>query len=148
MNTANLFFGLLTHGSVGDVGYDFLTSTIIAIPKGRNTKVTDSENYRGIALNSVLSRNIDLIVLHRYSDSLESCDLQFGIRRTDRPLGGAMCTMVVKEAISFITNSNSSVHCVFLDSSTAFDGIEYCKLFKLLMDRHIPPHIIRVLLNM
>ena len=59
-HTANLFSGLLTHGLVID---DFLTSTIMPIPKGINTNVTDSENYRGNALSSVLGRIFDLIVL-------------------------------------------------------------------------------------
>jgi len=141
-HTANLFSGLLTHGSVID---DFLTITIIPIPKGINTNVSNSENYRGIALSSVLGRTFDLIVLHRYSDSLESCDLQFGFKKNRTT---AMCTMIVKEAISLYTSSNSTVHCVFLDSSKAFDRVEYCKLFKLLMDRHVPPHVTRILLNM
>jgi hypothetical protein len=141
-HTANLFSGLLIHGSVID---DFLTSTIIPIPKGNNTNVTDSENYRGIALSSVLGRIFDLIVLNRYSDSLVSCDLQFGFKKNRST---AMCTMIVKEAISLYTSSNSTVHCVFLDSSKAFDRVEYCKLFKLLMDRHVPAHVTRILLNM
>jgi retron-type reverse transcriptase len=37
---------------------------------------------------------------------------------------------------------------VFLDASKAFDCVEYCKLFKLLPDRGMPSHVIRVLLNM
>jgi Reverse transcriptase (RNA-dependent DNA polymerase) len=83
---------------------------------------------------------LDLIVLHRYSDSLESCDLQFGFKRNRST---AMCTMIVKEAISLYTNSDSTVHCAFLDSSKAFD-----RIFRLLLNRHVPPHVIRLLLNM
>ena len=59
-----------------------------------------------------------------------------------------MCTMIVKEAVAHYINSNSDVHCVFLDSSKAFDRVEYCKLFKLLLARNIPPHVTRILLNM
>jgi hypothetical protein len=132
----------MTHGSVID---DLLISTIIPIPKGNSINLTDSDNYRGIALSAVLGRILDLIVLHRYRDSLESCDLQFGFKRNRST---AMCTMIVKEAISLYTNSNSTVHSVFLDSSKAFDRVEYCKLFKLLLNRHVPPHVIRLLLNM
>jgi len=59
-----------------------------------------------------------------------------------------MCSMIVKEVIAYYVNSDSNVHCVFLDLSKAFDKVEYCKLFNLLLNRHIPPHIIRVLLSM
>jgi len=64
-----LFSGLLTHGCVID---DFLLSTTVPIPKGRNVNLTDSENYRGITLSSVFGRVFDLVVLQRYSDKLDS----------------------------------------------------------------------------
>jgi Reverse transcriptase (RNA-dependent DNA polymerase)/Endonuclease/Exonuclease/phosphatase family len=141
IHTACLFSGLLTHGCVID---DFLLSTTVPIPKGRNVNLTDSENYRGITLSSVFGRIFDLIVLQRYSNKLDSCELQFGFKQNRST---SMCSMVAKEVISYYTSSNTSVHCVFLDSSKAFDKIHYGKLFKLLLDRHIPPCVIRVLLN-
>ena len=39
------------------------------------------------------------------------------------------------------------VFCTFLDATKAFDRIRYCKLFRLLSDRGIPPCIIRILLG-
>ena len=78
IHTACLFSGLLVHGSVID---DFLLSTTVPIPKGRNVHLTDSENYRGITLTSVLGRIFDSAVLHRYSDKLDSCELQFGFKQ-------------------------------------------------------------------
>ena len=38
--------------------------------------------------------------------------------------------------------------CTFLDASKAFDRLHYCKLFKLLVKRELPAHIIRVLINL
>jgi len=35
-----------------------------------------------------------------------------------------------------------------LDATKAFDRVEYCKLFRQLILRNIPPVIIRLLLNM
>ena len=61
----------MTHGSVID---DFLTSTIILIPKGNNTNVTDSETYRGIVFsvsNGVKQEAIVSPILHCvYLDTL------------------------------------------------------------------------------
>ena len=56
--------------------------------------------------------------------------------------------MILKEVISFYVNNNSQINCIFLDASKAFDRVEYGKLFQLLIDRNLPSHIIRLLLNM
>jgi len=46
-----------------------------------------------------------------------------------------------------ITN-NSFVYCSFLDTSKAFDRVHYCKLFRLLVKRVLPPCIVRILINL
>ena len=57
-----------------------------------------------------------------------------------------MRTVVLKETISYYVHQNSSVFCTFLDASKAFDRVNYCKLFRRLMERGLPPYIIRVLI--
>jgi hypothetical protein len=47
---AFLFSALLMHGAAPD---DFVHSTIVQIPKGRNTYLSDSANYRDISLSSI-----------------------------------------------------------------------------------------------
>ena len=59
-----------------------------------------------------------------------------------------MCTMVLKETISYYVNNQSSVFCTFLDASKAFDRVNYGKLFRLLIRRDLPPCIIRILINL
>jgi hypothetical protein len=60
-----------------------------------------------------------------------------------------MCTAVVKEVAAYYTQqANSNVFCTFLDAPKAFDKVHYCKLFSRLIERNVPPLIIRVLLNM
>jgi hypothetical protein len=56
--------------------------------------------------------------------------------------------MVLKETIAYYVQNQSPVFCTFLDASKAFDRINYCKLFKLLMKRKLPAYIIRVLANL
>ena len=48
-----------------------------------------------------------------------------------------MCSMLVKEAISYFVNNNSQVSCMFVDATKAFDKVEYSKLFELLLDRRL-----------
>jgi len=41
----------------------------------------------------------------------------------------------------------SSVFCVFLDATKAFDRVQYCSLFTKLLDRNIHPLFLRILFN-
>ena len=56
--------------------------------------------------------------------------------------------MVLKEAISYYINNGSSVFCILLDATKAFDRVEYVKLFKLLMVKDTQPVSLKLLLNM
>ena len=84
--------------------------------------MTNSNNYRGIALSSMFNKLFDLILLSRFYDKLCSCDLQFGFK-PKRSID--MCTMVLKESITYYVNNGNSVYCTFLDASKAFDRVEY-----------------------
>jgi len=89
---------------------------------------------------------LDLIILSRYADFLITSDLQFGFKAKRST---NMCTMVLKEAIDYYTsNSSSDVFCSLLDTTKAFDRVDYCKLFRSLMNRDLPPIVLRLLLNM
>lgn len=135
-----LFTGLISHGFIPEC---FLSSTIKPIPKGHGSSVTDSGNYRGIAISSVFAKILDNVILLRYQHLLDTNELQFGFKKHHST---HMCTMVLKETIAYYNNSNSSVFCTFLDATKAFDRINYCKLFQLLEERKLPPCILRILL--
>ena len=134
--------GILSHGCVPD---DLAVSTVIPIPKGHNLNLTDSANYRGISLSSMFGKIFDLIVLKRYADHLFTSELQFGFKAKRST---NMCSMVLKECISYYNSNNSTVYCTMLDATKAFDRVEYCKLFRQLITRQIPPAVVRLLMNM
>jgi len=48
---ALLFTAIVVHGTVPD---SFLYSSIVPIPKGKHGNVSDSSNFRGITLNSIM----------------------------------------------------------------------------------------------
>jgi len=57
--------------------------------------------------------------------------------------------MVLKETTrTRYVNNGSAAFTVFLDATEAFDRIEYCKLFQVLLSRKLPPVFIPLLLNM
>lgn len=136
-----LFSTMLMHGSVPD---PFLNSSIRPIPKGHNLSTCDSCNYRGIAIGSVFNKIFDNIILLKYRHLLSTSDLQFGFKKAHCT---QMCTMVLKETVSYYLSNNSNVFCTFLDATKAFDRLHYCKLFRLLISRSLPYCIVRILLN-
>ena len=44
-------------------------------------------------------------------------------------------------------NHSSSVFCVFLDATKAFDRVQYCSLFDKLLDRNVDPLFLRIMVN-
>ena len=53
-----LFKTMLTHSCVPS---GLLLSMVIPIPKNKNKSLSDSGNYRGIALSSILGKLFDII---------------------------------------------------------------------------------------
>ena len=125
--------GLLAHGSVLE---ELILCTVIY--------VTDSANYRGIALSSIYGKIFDLVILSRYADKFCTSKLPFGFKRKHST---NMYMMMLKESLFYYANNGGSVYCTFLDATTAFDRVDYFKLFKLLVDRMIPPVSVRHPLN-
>jgi hypothetical protein len=56
--------------------------------------------------------------------------------------------MVLKEAVACYVQHGSSVYCTMLDTTKAFDRVNYCKLFRLLVGRKITATWLRLLVNM
>ena len=59
-----------------------------------------------------------------------------------------MCTMVLKETLAYCTVDGGTAFCTLLDATKAFDRVNYCKLFRIFLDREIPPVYLRLLLNL
>ena len=53
---------MLYHGFVPN---GMMSGTIIPIPKNKLKSLNDSNNYRGIALNSILRKLFDNIIVHK-----------------------------------------------------------------------------------
>jgi len=48
-----------------------------------------------------------------------------------------MYSLVVKETIEYYNANRSTVYCTMLDATKAFGRVQYCKLFRKLMDRKL-----------
>ena len=59
-----------------------------------------------------------------------------------------MCTLILKETNEYYVHNSSTVFCTMLNATRAFDRVEYCRLFRLLIDRGLPLVVVRLLVNL
>ena len=139
---AVLFNIMIRHGHSP---YGMLVGTMVPLPKGRWKSKRDSENYRAITLSSLLGKLLDIIIIFKEGEKLETDNLQFGYKQG---VSTTMCTSILRETVSYYTTKGTSVYGLMLDATKAFDRVNYCKLFKILLFRDVNPLICRFLLNM
>ena len=76
------------------------------IPKVKHVSAVASDNIRGVALSSIYVKLFDNIVIHRYYEKLCTFELQFGFKRHSST---HMCTVVLKETITYYVHQNNNV---------------------------------------
>ena len=139
---ALLFNSMHIHGIAPD---DLLLGTMIPLIKNSRESKQSSDNYRALTIGTSLSKLLDIVMLNRQPDVLESSELQFGFKEK---LSTTMCTFMVLETIAYYKSKGNTVHIVLLDASKAFDRVNYIKLFDKLIARGMCPLTVRLLLNM
>ena len=132
---------MLVHGYMPD---DMLASVLVPIPKDPRASLTNSGNYRAIALYSSMGKIVDMLISDRYSNQLMTSNAQFAFKKCHST---SMCTTLVKEVVSYYNGRNTNVYACLLDATKAFDCVRYDKLFELLLKKDIPGTVIRLLLD-
>lgn len=118
---------------------------IIPIPKNCRKSLSDSNNYRGIALNSCLGKVMECVLLKCHRDQMATSDLQFGFKPKTST---TRCTFVLDEIIDYYHQNDSNVYSLLLDASKAFDCVNHIKLLRKLIDRDICPMAAKLILMM
>ena len=80
-----------------------LLSTMIPVPKDIQASKSDSNNYRAIAINSILGKIFDSIVMKEQYVSLITDDLQFGFKQNSSTI---ICTQPLIETIEYYNSNN------------------------------------------
>ena len=128
------------HGFLPD---SMLSVVLVPVIKDKCRKINDSDNYRPIALASVISKVVEKILLNRMSDLLTTTSNQFGFKSK---LGTDTCIYALKEIVENHRSLNGCMFMGFLDASKAFDRLKHSLLFEKLIDRNIPGYIIRIMM--
>jgi len=121
---------LLVHGFAIE---GMASCSLIPIHKGESVNVSDSSDCSGIASSSIFGKVFDLILLNFLQLPCTSVR-QFGSKRHHST---NTCTMVLKKSLAYYTVYGGNAFCALLDATKAFDRVNYCKLFCVLIERDI-----------
>ncbi len=136
-----LFSCMITHNYTPT---SYGISTIVPIHKGSNLKMSETKNYRAIALSSILSKVLDKCITIIQASCLRSDPLQFAYKAKSSTL---MCTSTIIEIINHYICGGGSIYMCMLDASKAFDRVDHYTLFKKLRVRNMCPMILRFLMQ-
>ena len=139
---ANIIRSFLIHGHVSKI---LLLATIVPLIKDKLGDREASENYRSIALSSVILKIFDWVILSLFSKLLGLDELQFSYQKY---CSTNMCTWLMIESINYYTRNNSNVYTCFMDMKKAFDMVKHSLLFRKLITRNVPPIFIRLIIVM
>ena len=90
-----LFNSMLIHGIAPA---ELLLGTMIPLIKESRASKQSSDNYRALTIGTGLSKLLDIIILNRQKDVLNTSDLQFGFKSKSST---TMCTFMVLETIEY-----------------------------------------------
>ena len=134
-----LFKGFLIHGHVSKI---FAFCVLIPLIKNNKNSKSCSNNYRLIAISSLIMKLLDHIILHLFKYSFLSNNLQFGFQKN---LSTTLCTWTMIECINYFTNRGGPIYSCLLDLTKAFDHVRHSLLFKKLRGK-IPDIFLRLII--
>ena len=135
-----VFKSYISHGHVSEF---LLLSTLIPIIKNKMGDITSSDNYRSIAISSLILKIFDNVILSTFSENLQLDELQFGYQTQ---VSTSMCTWLAVETIEYFNRNGSDVYTCLMDMSKAFDTVRHSLLFQKLLDHGLPSVIVRFLM--
>jgi len=140
---AKLFQTILVSGVVPD---GFKHSYIVPVPKVKDcrSKAMHCDDFRGIAISSVISKIFEHCLIDRFKDFLSTSDNQFGFKKA---LGCSHAIYSLRKIVERFIKAGYTANICSVDLSKAFDKVNHSGLFLKLMSRRIPVQLLQVLEN-
>ena len=137
-HVTNLFKWFLRTGKVPAF---LLLCTIVPIVKKDNIgDITSSDNYRAIAIGSLILKWFDWLIIILEEENLNTDKLQFGFQANSST---SLCTWGIVSVVDYYNRAGRPVFACSMDLSKAFDLVAWKKLFPELLERNISPLLLR-----
>ena len=137
-----MFRQFLIHGHISSF---LMISTLVPLVKDKLGDITSSDNYRSIAISSLILKVFDYVILDIHGDKLTTDELQFGYQENTST---SMCTWLVVETVEYYLRHGSNIYACVMDMTKAFDNVKHSTLFRKLDEKGIPPIVLRLLVKM
>ena len=129
----NLIRTFIIHGKVP---YFLLICTLVPIVKDNLGDSASSDNYRAIAIGSLLLKLLDWVILLLEGDKLSLDQLQYGYQALTST---TMCTWTVNAVVEHYNMRGRVVYGTAMDCSKAFDMVHWTELFLELRKKGVSP---------
>ena len=136
-----LFQLIVKHGHVPK---DFKIGVIVPVVKDSRKNTADVNNYRPVTIISVMSKLFEMCVYKMINEHLKVGGMQYGFVKNG---GCDKAIFAVQNVVNYYVKRHTNVYIVTLDASGAFDRVNVYALLYKLIDKNVPPEIIRVLLS-
>ena len=99
--------------------------TTTAYTKEHYSKSLTCDDFRAIAISSILSKVFEHCIIDRYQSFLVSSDNQFGVKKG---VGCSFAIRTVRSIVDYYVSKGSTVNLCVLGISEAFDWVNYYAL--------------------
>ena len=137
---AAVFQGWVIHGTVTP---SLLACAFLPLIKSSTKDPADTASYRAIVGSSLIMILFEKTVLLIWGDLLSTDTLQFGFKQGSST---THCSWLVQEVVGHYLREGSHPLVVVLDCSKAFDLCKFDQLFRSVLDKGLPPIIVRTLM--
>ena len=117
-------------------------SVISPVVKDKSGDISDSANYRPIALVTIFSKILEHIIVSCVKKYMAVTHNQFGFKKHH---GTLMPVLILKDIVNFYISHGSNMHLAFIDVSKAFDRVRYDTLF-IKLSKFVPGVTLRLLI--
>ena len=132
----------IVHGTVTPT---LLACAFLPLLKSSLKDPADPGCYRTIAGSSLILKLFEKTILLLWGDILSSDSLQFGFKSGTST---TQCSWLVQEVVGHYLREGSNPLVVVLDCSKAFDLCKFDKLFTAVLEKGMPPIVVRVMMFM